>query len=43
MLKIIFDIIILLAGLYISYRLIKSGTEDLKKANKIRKRLRGGK
>ena len=36
MLKILFNIVILLFGLYISYRLVKSGCNDLKEAQKLR-------
>lgn len=40
MLKLLFNIIILAVGLYISYRLIKSGTYYLKEALEIRKQLK---
>lgn len=36
MLKILFNTVILLVGLYISYRLVKSGCNDLKEAQKLR-------
>lgn len=36
MLKILFNIVILLVGLYTSYRLVKSGCNDLKEAQKLR-------
>lgn len=36
MLKILLTIVILLVGLYVSYRLVKSGCNDLKEAQKLR-------
>lgn len=38
MLKALFNIVILAVALYVSYRLIKSGSNDLKKAKKIRQK-----
>lgn len=40
MLKILFNIVILIIALYISYRLIKSGNYSLKEANKIRRQVK---
>lgn len=38
MLKFLFNIVILVVALYVSYRLIKSGSSDLKEAEKIRQK-----
>ena len=40
MLKTLFNIVILIIALYISYRLIKSGNYSLKEANKIRRQVK---
>ena len=38
MLKVLFNIVILAVALYVSYRVIKSGSSDLKEAKKIRQK-----
>lgn len=38
MLKVLFNIVILAVALYVSYRLIKSGYNDLKEAKKIKQK-----